>query len=455
VITNTDIYRVGHTALLPLSSSAPTSIEYLAKGERGGERAVQRDGLLAVEATDRRTLPVTDWLAWLTQAVGPIVQGGLYLMGGPPGGGKSTVAMQLALDLGQVGVRTLYIATEEGREDIAARARRLASCLPHSAASRALSNILPCDSLFDIGALPQLLARDVLSPSGPFHGVGLIVLDSIQAHGLSAAATTAYRGLLDGCRLCKDAGISTLLLSHVTKRNEIAGPRTLEHDVDVVMVIRKALGLRQFYVVKNRYGCSSLSPLPLTMNDATSSLALSPYCQSKTCVARGFLGGAGGLTDVQVALTLAPYGSRGRVCSTGIPRREIDQLVMSLGQLQNVNIGQMDCVVACRIPAERRYRAMLGLTTCAALLGSYARKAPPANAVFVGEVGLDAELRPVPESTVQELDDAVTAGLIQAPLRLYGPPNLLAAPSSNIEVVRCRTLQDVVMDAWPGLLNAA
>lgn len=158
---------------------------------------VERTGLLAVTETEHGEIELSESLAWLRQRISKFVVGGIYLLAGQPGIGKSRLSAQIALDLGRRGVKTLYILTEQSRDDLANVARQMTSDWPRKDAERALGNVLPEEGVYDMETLPAFLGHQVLSSSGKYHGVKLIVVDSVQGHGVSATATRKYKQIYD------------------------------------------------------------------------------------------------------------------------------------------------------------------------------------------------------------------------------------------------------------------
>lgn len=128
-------------------------------------------GLLGVSDAEYGEIPLTDDLAWLRQRIGKFVEGGVYLVAGQPGIGKSTLGLQLALDLGRQGLSTLYVLTEQSKSEIGKRARQMASKWPAKELSRALSAVQPEDGIYDVENLPSFLTRQVIGQSGKYHGV--------------------------------------------------------------------------------------------------------------------------------------------------------------------------------------------------------------------------------------------------------------------------------------------
>jgi DNA repair protein RadA/Sms len=142
----------------------------------------ETDGLLSIGNTEYEQVDLSNNLAWLKQRIEKFVVGGIYLVAGQPGIGKSTLGIQIALDLGRRGQQTLYVLTEQSKEDLAQRARRMCSDWPTRDQKEALRNIRAEENIYDIEDLPSFLSRQVLSSSGEYHGVKFIVVDSIQGH---------------------------------------------------------------------------------------------------------------------------------------------------------------------------------------------------------------------------------------------------------------------------------
>lgn len=411
-------------------------------------------GLLGVEGAEYKELALSDALHWLKLRLGKFVTGGIYLIAGQPGIGKSTLGIQLALDLGRQGIKSLYILTEQSKEDLANRAKKMCSDWPTTHRNHALDCIKPEESIYDMENLPSFLAQQVLSPSGKYHGLKFIVVDSVQGHGLSAAATSKYKQVYEFCRQCKSAGITVLLVAHVTKKGDIAGPKDMEHNVDCVIVMRKAMVYRPLFVPKNRFGPAVLKPIPLEMDQITTALRISPHSETVSSVARTYFGADLGIAEVQAAVSLPSYGARGKITAPGLPRREIEQLTTCISQIPDMEIGDLDYTIHCRLPGERRYRALLGLPLCMALISSYIQRDIPGYHVYIGEIDLLRKVRHVPDQIILDLWDNIQNRTISLPVRIFCPQEsaeLIRGEVRNATVIGCDKLDDAVFHTWPEL----
>ena len=174
---------------------------------------------------------------------GGIVEGGLMLLGGDPGIGKSTLLLQVCAHLCAQGKRVLYISGEESAKQVKLRARRLAIDVPNL-------YVLAETAMDHVEERLKELAPDVA------------VVDSIQTmYRPEMASAPGSVSQIRECtsllmRLCKESGTAVFLVGHVTKEGAIAGPRMLEHMVDVVLYFEgdRQQEYRLLRAVKNRFG---------------------------------------------------------------------------------------------------------------------------------------------------------------------------------------------------------
>ena len=420
-------------------------------------------GLLGVNTQEFDEILFSDDLSWLRYRIEKFVEGGVYLLAGEPGIGKTTLALQIAMDLGKQGTNTLYILNEQSKNEIAKRAKQISSEWPSKDGEKALKAVEPIgpeDGLYDdISNLPTFLSHQVLGQAGRYYSFGakLIVVDSIQGQGLSSVATKQYRQVYDFCRRCKTEGITTLLIAHVTKKGEIAGPKDLQHNVDCVLYMRKALAYRPLFVPKNRYGPAVLHPIPLEMNRITTALQLSPHSESVSTVAKTFLGRHFGIAEAQAAVALPNLGNRPQIIAPGLPRKEIEQLINCISQIPDMDIGDLSYTIQCRLPGEQRYRSIMGLPLAMALIASYLQREIPRHHLYIGELDLLRQVREVPNSIIEEPWDAIEENEIATPIRIFCPTEsaiVIREKVKDATVIGCDRLDDALYKTWDDLRPA-
>lgn len=414
-------------------------------------------GLLDVGVADFREHAIPEDMIWLKERLTRLVQGGIYLFAGPPGIGKSTFSLQLSLALGAQGKTSVYVLTEQAKGELRSRADLMTSKWKPKQREMALSNVKPVsqeDGLYDLDSLPNFLAHKITSRNAEFRGTSLIVIDSIQGQGLSSAASKKYKALFDFCHACKNEQITVLLIGHVTKGNDIYGPKTLEHAVDCILYMRKAFIYRPLFVPKNRYGEAKFQALPLEIDTATTALKESRLSMTVGSVARGFAGRGFGIVESQAAVSLPSYGTRGEITAPGLPRKEIQRLLQAINQVPGIDLEHLSYSIQCVLPDDNRYRKHLDLSISMALIASYLQKPVPSNYYFLGEVDLLRQVRPVPPAIEQEFVGAIADGQIRAPVRvLCSKQNAvqLRGVGDEITAIPIEQLDDAVFFTWPEL----
>lgn len=412
----------------------------------------RRDNLLTTPDEHTQDLTLSDELRFLSDAVHRFSAGGLYLFGGAPSGGKSTLSLQVGLDLGRQGMPSLFILTEQSAASAKVRAQQMVSAWRQDEAEQAMSSIAVEQNVRDVTTLPTYAMHEVLHPSGKHHGVKLIVLDSIQGEGLPSAATKAYSKVLEFARLCTRQGITVILISHVTKRNEIAGPKTLEHGVDVCLVLRKAMLYTLLSVRKNRFGPTQLRGIPLLMDNDTTRFVEAPHAHAQPSAATTYGGATLGIRQVQAAVSVPPDGQRAKVTAPNLPRKEIDQLIGCMNQIERLDLSELDHRIQCRMPRSGQYLAYFSLPLCMAMIGSYARLPIPPSHLYLGEIDLFRKVLDVPIDILSDLVSAIDDAEIATPLKVFAPPSAAAYLSDardGVDVVCCSTLEDAINQTWP------
>jgi DNA repair protein RadA/Sms len=358
-------------------------------------------------------------LPWLQEALrGGLTKGGIYLIAGEPGIGKTTLAVQILADLAKRGIPVVYVTNEQSLADIATVVDRVTKGLGPREAEAVRENLFCDDTVAEIKDLPDFLARRILSDGQEYHGCRVLVFDSVQGRGLAATATQQYKSLYKFNDLAKNSGLCTLLIGHITKRGQVAGPKDLEHNIDAMIYLRRAFRLRPLFVPKNRFGPAVFDPLVLTM-DSNGKLSKAPHTTAKSSVVYGWSGVGENLTEAQAVVSLPRYGSNAELNAPNLPRARVKQLMNTISQLKDVDVTNLSYTINCFLPRRERYAEELDLPLAIALLSSYLQQSVPSGALFVGELDLTSRVRRSDANYLAELAQIlvkVHSGTIQ---RLY------------------------------------
>jgi len=340
---------------------------------------------------------------------GGLVPGSAILVGGDPGIGKSTLMLQAAAALARAGEEAVYVSGEESIEQIRLRARRLGltdAPLLLAAAS-------------GLGEILASLER----PPVP----KLVVVDSIQTifhEALDAAPGTVgqLRAVADELvRWAKRRDAALILIGHVTKEGQLAGPRVLEHLVDAVLYF-EGDGGHQFRIlraVKNRFGAANeigvfeMREVGLMPVANPSALFLQAHDAELpgTAVFAGLEGSRPVLLEIQALVGTSAYGTARRAV-VGWDAGRLAMLLAVLEARCGVALGGRD--VFLNVTGGLRVaEPAADLAVGAALLSSMAGRAIPRDTVIFGEIGLGGELRPVAQSELR-LREAAKLGFAQA-----------------------------------------
>jgi len=320
---------------------------------------------------------------------GGIVPGSLVLIGGEPGIGKSTLMLQLALNMPNT--KTLYISGEESEQQLKMRAERLVQ------ASKANCYILTETATQNI--FKQIAA---LEPH-------LVIIDSIQT--LHSAQIDSAPGSVSQVRECtaellrfaKETNIPVFIIGHITKDGAIAGPKVLEHMVDTVLQFEgdRHHVYRMLRAVKNRFGSASelgiyeMQGTGLREVSNPSEILLSQREESMSGIAIAVLleGLRPMLIEVQALVSTSAYGTPQR-SSTGFDTRRMNMLLAVLEKRFGFRLSAQDVFlnIAGGIRVED---PAIDLAVIVALISSQQDIPVPATVAFAGEVGLSGEIRAV------------------------------------------------------------
>lgn len=319
---------------------------------------------------------------------GGLVPGSLVLLGGEPGIGKSTLALQVLMRMGER--RTLYASGEESAKQLKLRAERLAGSPDnlYIMAETSLERIL--ESVTD------------LQPD-------LVVIDSIQTIGTEAIEASI--GSLSQVRECaarilqyaKEKNVPFIIVGHINKEGSLAGPKVLEHIVDTVLQFEgdQHYIYRILRAQKNRFGSTSELGIFQMQQDGLrevtnpSELLLSGNREglSGIAIAAAVEGVRPLLIEVQALVASAAYGTPQR-SSTGFDGRRLNMLLAVLEKRVGFKLLQKDVFV--NIAGGLRVNdPAIDLAVLAAVLSSNMDVALDTNICLTGEVGLSGEIRPV------------------------------------------------------------
>ena len=371
---------------------------------------------------------------------GGVVAGSLVLLGGAPGIGKSTLMLALAAgvaraaDTGSV----LYASGEESLEQLRLRAARLGL-----AAGRTGEQI---SIVAETGAQAIVAAAEVVKP-------GLLIVDSIQTATsvelegpagsigqvrASAAVLQAY---------AKESGVPVILVGHVTKDGTIAGPKTLEHLVDVVLTLEgeRFAGFRLLRAAKYRYGSTeevgvfemAADGLREVADPGAAFVESAMLDSPGVAVAATLEGSRPLLVEVQalVAPTTLPAPRR---TVSGLDSQRLALLVAVLGRRAGIGLGGHD-VYASVVGGLTIEEPAIDLPLAVALASSLRDRPVATGTVLAGEVGLTGELRSV-GGLERRLREAARLGFRRA---IVGRSAAPAGPV-GLEVIAVRTLRDAL-----------
>jgi len=359
---------------------------------RGGRRTARgrsaprlRDVAETALARWRTDLPEFDFVLG-----GGLVPGSMILIGGEPGIGKSTLLMQAAARLERAGQTVLYASGEESPEQLRLRAGRLEE-------DAGAVHVLGETSLETILGTSTALPAEIL------------IVDSIQT--VTSGSVESAPGSVAQVRECaarlmrfaKERGPAVIVVGHVTKGGGIAGPKALEHIVDTVLYFEgeAALDYRLLRATKNRFGSvdelgvfamtdHGLVPVP---NPSAVFLAARDAGISGSAVTALMEGTRPVLVEVQALAAPSGYGTPQRV-ATGLDPKRLAVLLAVLERRAGVSFAQKDVFVQVSA-GVRLSEPGADLAVAAALLSSLGQAPTPSDALFLGEIGLGGEIRPV------------------------------------------------------------
>ncbi len=391
-------------------------------------------------AEDRIAVPIEEFNRVLG---GGLVPGSLLLLGGEPGIGKSTLIMQAAAVLARSSGTVLYVSGEESARQIKMRANRLGLNAPEL-------YLLTETNLEHI--LDQV---NSISPT-------VVVIDSIQTTFVDEV--NALPGLVSQVRECavrlqslaKSAGISVLMIGHVTKDGSIAGPRVLEHIVDTVLYLEgdPFQQYRLLRSVKNRFGATNEvgvfemrgQGMVQVENPSEAFLEERVIDASGSAIAITMEGTRPLLVEMQALTSPTSFGNPRRT-PNGIDMNRLLLISAVLSKRLGLKLWEQDIFVNV-VGGIKISEPASDLATALAIASSYYDRPIPADLAIVGELGLSGEIRRVGQLGAR-LNEAAKIGFKRAliPRLRRGGEEL----PRDLQIIEARSLSDAMRNVFANL----
>ncbi len=368
---------------------------------------------------------------------GGIVPGAVVLLSGEPGVGKSTLLLDVASRIARFDAKVLYVTGEESAGQVRLRAERI----------NALEDTLLLAAETDLGAtLGMIEAEDPV----------LLIVDSIQTlassevEGVPGGVTQVREVAAALIREAKARNLPTVLVGHITKDGSIAGPRLLEHLVDVVCTFEgeRHSRLRMLRSVKNRFGptdevgCFDMTETGIQSLEDPSGLFLSRSGNNPpgTCLTVTQEGKRPLLVEVQSLITPAAAGQTRRSVS-GVDSSRVAMMLAVLSQhIKRIELSKCD-VFAATVGGAKLAEPASDLAICLSLASAAMAKPLDGRFVAIGEISLSGEIRNVP-NLGQRLNEAARLGIRNAVVAKGALRNVSAPTAMNVK--ECELVSEAV-----------
>jgi DNA repair protein RadA/Sms len=404
---------------------------------QGLAQAVPRQKLSAIKAEDMPRLP-TGVDEFDRVLGGGLVPGGVVLIGGDPGIGKSTLLLQALAEMSAAGVSVLYSSGEESAAQIALRAKRIALAAPQ------------LEVLAEIQLEKLLTTIDAARPQ-------VVVVDSIQT--VYSDALTSAPGSVAQVRECaaqltryaKSSGICMLMVGHVTKDGHLAGPRVLEHIVDTVLYFEGDThsSFRLVRSIKNRFGAvNELGVFAMTEKGLKgvsnpSAIFLSQHAEMVpgACVLVTQEGSRPLLVEIQALVDTAHIPNPRRL-AVGLEQHRLAMLLAVLHRHAGIACFDQD-VFLNAVGGVKISEPAADLAVLLAIQSSIRNRALPKELIVFGEVGLAGEIRPCPRGQ-ERLKEAAKLGFTIA---IIPKANLPKSKIPGLRVIPVERIDEAISAA--------
>lgn len=373
---------------------------------------------------------------------GGIVVGSLVLLGGDPGIGKSTLLLQVSLQLANKGRKVLYVSGEESLGQIKLRAERLA---------------LSGDSFYLLAETDLQIIASEISKLDP----DIVIIDSIQTmavtdkQGIVGSVSQLREATHILMRMAKDNQIAIFIVGHVTKEGNIAGPRLLEHMVDSVLYFEgeRHHRFRVLRAVKNRFGSTNeigvfeMENQGLIEVTNPSQLFLEERLDGATgsSVVASMEGTRPILAEVQSLMTPTVFGNAKRT-SSGIDYQRVSLLLAVMEKHCGLLVQNQDAFFK-TTGGVRLDEPAIDLAIAISIASSYWNRSTDIGDVYIGEIGLTGEIRRV--SQIEErLKECQKLGFKRVFIPENNYKNIKKMPV-EIQVIPVATIKQAVAKIFP------
>lgn len=365
---------------------------------------------------------------------GGIVKGSLVLLSGDPGIGKSTILLQICQYLGQT-LKILYVSGEESAHQIKLRADRLG---------------VDTDNLSVFCETDVQVISEFMRTSQP----DLVIIDSIQTMNFtelnSSLGSVAQVRECTNCLMqaAKSLNIPTIVVGHVNKDGNIAGPKVLEHIVDAVLYFEgeRHLSYRILRAVKNRYGSTNeigvfeMKDNGLSEVENPSQMMISgrPKNTSGSCVACLMEGSRPILAEVQALVSASGYGNPRRMAN-GFDYNRLAMLLAVLEKRAGFFYANTDVYINV-VGGLKLDEPASDLSVALSLISSLKDVPIRDDVIAFGEIGLGGEIRSI-GSCEQRIKEAVRLGFTKCIVPYHNFKNLNSSVNASAEIVPARTIR--------------